>query len=242
MGRPAKKPDASDLKRAAIEKLLDAAEARQAASEEAARTAVRAAVEDPADLLQDDAVYDLLSDEERNQLAALAMQDLDTIRQVQTDTREPSGRLKDAHLLAQVLALRLYGHSPAETAAVLGIPTHKVLSLLHRVRRDSSLELQIKRLDDIGVSLAADNIIRGLILGDKDYTVEFAKGRGMFKTHASVKEEREVREFKFVIEAKLPAHLEGKPLPQIKAGAVVGAEALPPAPATTVVEGELVDG
>lgn len=240
MGRP-KNADSQDAKRAAIERLLDQASARQEAQEEAARTAIRDAVEDPADLLQDDAVYDLLTDEQRNELAAQAMSDIATIRDVQTETREPSGRLKDAHLLAQVLALRLYGHSPAQTAEVLGIAQHKVLSLLHRVRRDASLNAQMKRLDDIGISLAVDNITRGLILGDKEYTLEFARGRGLFKTHSSVKEEREVREFKFTIEAKLPAHLEGKALPQIKAGAIVGAEALPPAP-EHVVEGEVVNG
>lgn len=189
------------------------------------------------DMLNDAAITDLLPDDVRNELSIEAVRELDRIGELQAGLYGTDGRLKDAHVLAQVLALRLYGYSPADTAAILGIPTTRVFSLLHRVRRNADLDAQLKRLDEIGVSLATDNILRGLIIGDKEYTLEFARGRGLFKTHQSVKQETTVTELKLVVEAKLPAHLEGKLLPQIKSGAIVGAPQLPP----KVLEGEVVE-
>jgi hypothetical protein len=194
------------------------------------------------DLLNDPRITDLLPDDVRNELSIEAVRELDAMGANQSALYESDGRLKEAHVLAQVLALRLYGYSPADTAAILGVPTTRVFSLLHRVRRNADIDSQLKRLDDIGVSLAADNIIRGLIIGDKDYTLEFAKGRGLFKTHQSVKQETTVTELKLVVEARLPAHLEGRPLPQIKVGALVGApQPAPKDPGMPVIDGEVVD-
>lgn len=191
------------------------------------------------DLLNDPAVSDLLTDEQRNELSWAVVQELDAIAATQKDSRDETGQLKEAHLLAQVLALRLYGHGPADTAAIMGVPTSRVMSLLHRVRREADIESQLQRIDAIAVPLAVDNIVRGVILGDKDYTLELARGRGLFKTHASVKQETTITDVTISIDAKVPAHLSGQPLPQPKPGAIVGAAASAPAP--RIIEGELVE-
>lgn len=192
------------------------------------------------DLLNEPVVVDTLTDEQREQLGLAAIRELDDIATVQAVTRDASGKLADAYLVAQVLALRLYGHSPAVSAEIMGVPESRVTTLLQRVRRDADIDTQMRRLDDIAVPLAVDNIIRGVVQGDKEYTLEFARGRGLFKTHASVKQETQITEVKISIEAKLPAHLDGKPLPVMKAGAVVAAAAAPPPP-PKMLDGEIVD-
>lgn len=189
------------------------------------------------DLLNDAVVADALTDDQREALGLAAVRELDSIAATQAETRDAAGTLREAHLVAQVLALRLYGYSPSDTAEVLGVPPSRVASLLQRVRRDADVEAQLKRLDAVAVPLAVDNIIRGIIAGDKDYTLEMAKGRGLFKTHAAIKQETEIREVKISIEAKMPEHYNGQP-PSMKPGAVVSAAAPAPKPAD---DGEIVD-
>lgn len=96
-----------------------------------------------------------------------------------------SGRSKQRRALTQkALALFTAGHSMNEIAAELGVTTPTVTQWFVQHRRlvaEGSID---QMLDETAVPLAAENLVHGLLAGDKDYTIETLKGRGKLKRHS----------------------------------------------------------
>ena len=76
------------------------------------------------------------------------------------------------------LALRVEGASVNEIAAELGVSSVTVTGWFTTHRREISTEKLDAMLDQIAVPLAAENLVHGLLAGDKQYTLETLKGRG----------------------------------------------------------------
>lgn len=146
-----------------------------------------------------------------------------TVRQ----TRDRAGRIRQAKFIAAVLALRLQGFKkPAEIAQIIGCSVQQVTGALQRVRTDATIDQQLDRLDQIAVPLAIDNVIEGIINGDKHYTTRLMEGRGLYRVHKSVEAQVKQTVLRMEIKMTVPPHLEGKPLPMAKQGAIVGASML----------------
>jgi hypothetical protein len=128
----------------------------------------------------------------RAQTAEAAVAQLASIRRTVSSTRDREGRIKRAKFVAAVLAMRMEGFSPQESAKILGVSFGQVTWALKQVRKDASIPEQLDRLDKIGVALAVDNVLKGIIDGDKEYTLRLMDGRGLFRSHKSV--QAEVRE------------------------------------------------
>lgn len=179
--------------------------------------------------------YAGLSAHRREQAIIAASETLDEIAAIQGQTRDRTGKIRRAKFVASVLALRWEGFSPKETAEVLGCSWQAVTRALLQVRKDAGLDDQIKRLNDIAVPLAMDNAVRGVMEGDKEYTLRVLDGTGVFRSHATIKGEIKQRIEQLSVVLMVPAHLEGKELPMPKPGSVVGAPTiaagLPPAQA-----------
>lgn len=89
---------------------------------------------------------------------------------------------KDA-LLATILALRLGAHMTyREIAEALDMSERHVLRVAKRGKKDQVVEREVRRLDSEGMPMAVENVLEGLQAKDKDYTLEYMKGRGVFRT------------------------------------------------------------
>jgi hypothetical protein len=166
--------------------------------------------------LHDDALALTIQERARHVDAAKAA--LRDVEKTRKRTRSKDGKLRRARYVAEVLALRMTlpaeKNTPADIAKVLGTSPASVGRVLQMVRDDATLEAQIKRLDQIAMPLAVDNVIRGIINGDKGYTMKFLDGRGLFRVHKSIEAQVTERVLLFTVQMKMPAHLEGQPLPE----------------------------
>jgi hypothetical protein len=87
-------------------------------------------------------------------------------------------------LLATILALRMGLHPRPtfrEIAVMLNMSERHVLRIVRRGKKETIVEREIARLDGEGLPMAVENVLDGLEARDKDYTLEFLKGRGVFK-------------------------------------------------------------
>lgn len=85
-------------------------------------------------------------------------------------------------LLATILALRIGARMTyREIAESLNMSERHVLRVAKRGKKDQVVEREIARLDREGMPMAVENVLDGLQERDKDYTLEFLKGRGVFK-------------------------------------------------------------
>jgi len=91
-------------------------------------------------------------------------------------TVSPTVRRRKLTQLA--LALRAEGASVNEIAAELGVSSVTVTGWFTTHRREISTDKIDVMLDQIAVPLASENLIHGLLAGDKQYTLETLKGRG----------------------------------------------------------------
>lgn len=91
--------------------------------------------------------------------------------------------------LAAVLALQVMGYTRPRIAEMLGLATSTVHKILYRGRKFGGINDVTDRMDLEAVPLAVENTIAGLHQGDKDYTLEVLKGRGVLKAHQQVKQE-----------------------------------------------------
>jgi len=145
---------------------------------------------------------------------------LDRIKKIQTETRDAAGKIKRAKLKASVLALRWEGFSPRDTARILGISQGTVETALLHLRKDASLDDQINRIDQAIIPLAVDNLARGVIAGDKEYTLRVLDGRGLLRSYKSVEANVTKRNLTLTVIATMPpGH---KELPIAKPGGVMG--------------------
>jgi hypothetical protein len=87
-------------------------------------------------------------------------------------------------LFRQAVALRLADWSIPDIAKELGLAPGVVTRLFTEYRQKVDQEEIAQRLDQTAIPLAVDNLVHGLLAGDKDYTLETLKGRGFFKRHS----------------------------------------------------------
>jgi len=95
----------------------------------------------------------------------------------------PEGYWPSDALLATILALRM-GLKPKPTfrqiAEMLNMSERHVLRVVRRGRKSANVEREIARLDGEGMPMAVENVLEGLEAKDREYTLEFLKGRGVF--------------------------------------------------------------
>lgn len=171
-----------------------------------------------------------LTEWERQHAVAAAEAAQAELRRTVKRTRDNKGKLRRARYVAEVLALRMTlpagKNTPVDIAKVLGVSPASVGRVLQQVRDDATMPAQLDRLDSIAMPLAVDNVIRGIIQGDKAYTLKFLDGRGLFRVHKSIEAQVTQTTMTFTVEMKMPEHLIGKPLPPPLPGSVVGASIL----------------
>jgi len=133
----------------------------------------------------------------------------------------------------KALALYGQGESIIDIAAALGVRPSTITGWMVRHRREIALADIDEQLDRIAVPLATENLIHGLLAGDKDYTLETLKGRGRFRRHVEDKSTLDVDLPPLVIRFEMPdddAHPSADSF--IAGGRIVGAVSLPDGPRT----------
>jgi len=169
---------------------------------------------------------------ERDQAVKAATSAIDRLKKTVRATRDKQGRIRRAKFVAAVLALRMElptgGNTPAEIAKILGCSAASVGRVLQIVRDDASLPSQLERLDKIAMPLAVDNVIKGVIAGDKGYTMKVLDGRGVFRVHKSIEAQVTETTMTFIVQMRMPAHLEGKEPPMPMPGSIMGASLIAP--------------
>lgn len=148
------------------------------------------------------------------------------------------GRIRRAKFMAGVIALRLEGYSPADTADILGVSRDQVYRALQTCRKDADMSNQLLRLDQIGVPTAVDNVLTGIANGDKEYTLRLLDGRGAFRTHKSIEAQITKTVLTMRVDVTMPLHLVGQAVPVARPGSIVGSPVtidVPALPASPVV-------
>jgi hypothetical protein len=151
--------------------------------------------------------------------------------------KEPTDRNKVARArrlrqAAHMTALRADGWSVNDIADKYGYASATVVRYLMEFRRTMAPVDVEQELDKLAVPLATENLIHGLLAGDKDYTLETLKGRGQFKRHSADGPPRPESMPPLTIEFITPPGMEAAP--RSVTGSVVGRMALPAARRTGV--------
>ena len=141
-------------------------------------------------------------------------------------------------LTQRALTMLAAGWDTNDIAAALGVATSTLTTYLTKHKREVTIAEIDDRLDRIAVPLATDNLIHGLLAGDKDYTLKTLEGRGRFRKHADVETKGEhvlpALEIRFTIETP-PGGADPSQLPPgtpsadslIAGGRILGTMALP---------------
>jgi hypothetical protein len=135
------------------------------------------------------------------------------------------------------------GYTPAEIAENMGVNPATVTGWFTRFRYDVKKFDVDAMLDKLAVPLASQNLIHGLLAGDKDFTLETLKGRGQFRRYGeqqgTLKHEIPplVVKFEFPTPSALPAAPDAQP-----PGAIVGTRAVPRALAPKPDVPDIVEG
>lgn len=87
----------------------------------------------------------------------------------------------------KALALRAQGEAVEDIALQLGVSSQTVTQWFSQHRRELDRATIDLELDQIAVPLATENLMHGLLAGDKDYTLETLKGRGYLRRHSDAK-------------------------------------------------------
>lgn len=146
--------------------------------------------------------------------------------------RTKQGKIRRAKFLAEVLALRLENFTNVEIAEILACTPDQVTYALTRARDDADVEAQLKRVDEVAVPLAVDNLIEGVINRDKAYTLRVLDGRGLFRTHKSIDAQVTQRVLIMKVSVEAPP---GGQIPPPKAGSTFGTPIAPKPVAGVVV-------
>ena len=153
---------------------------------------------------------------------------------------DPSTRRRLA--LTQIaLARRAEGASIQDIARELSVSPHTVTGWFVSHRRDCTGESIDALLDQIAVPLASENLIHGLLAGDKDYTLETLKGRGRFRRHAEgdAKPSTTLPELRIVFEVPTAEQLSGRD--GVPAGVIHAHAQRPHEPAPKLITGPVLD-
>lgn len=186
--------------------------------------------------------YAGMREHQREGAITAANETLERIRRVQGKYRNVEGKIRRGRFIGAVLGLRFEGFSPHQIAELLGVSHQQVTYALTAIRKDADIDQQVRRLNEIAVPLAMDNVVRGVMNGDKEYTLKVMDGAGVFKSHKAVQGEIKKTVTHLSVQLSLPPHLVGKELPMPKAGQIVGAPTiavgLPPA---QILEGVVIN-
>jgi AraC-like DNA-binding protein len=145
---------------------------------------------------------------------------------------------KTAQLFRRAVALKLADWSIPDIAQELGVAPGWLTRAFSEFQQNVDQESIAQRLDKTAVPLAVDNLIHGLLAGDKDMTLETLKGRGFFKRHSDGSEglggtkEIPPLRIEFVSPAGAAAITMGGDVSGGTTGKVVGAVAVPLVPGT----------
>jgi hypothetical protein len=148
-----------------------------------------------------------------------------------------------ARLIQEALALRAQGFAVPEIAESLRVAPPTVVGWFAKHRRQLADTAVDDALEQTAVPLATENLIHGLLAGDKDYTLETLKGRGKLRRYSQGEQvhDGEIPALVVRIEnadgSKVTAALGARPPAESAAagGRIVGQPALP-----KTVEGEVV--
>lgn len=171
--------------------------------------------------------YAPLAVEARKGAERAVEEQLKHIGKIQSAIRDKDGKIKRAKFHAAVLALRWEGYGPRESAEILGCSFDKVDAALLRMREAASIEDQLIRLDTLIVPLAVDNVARGVMNGDRQYTLKVLDGRGVFRTHKSSESHVKKTIAILKIQTTMPDHIGAGHIPMPIAGAIVGRALIP---------------
>lgn len=151
--------------------------------------------------------------------------DVDRDTALSTPARTPKGVRRRQKLTQVALMLRAQEWSVPDIAAKLGVSVATVTGWFATHRREMSTEDIDAMLDSIAVPLATENLIHGLIAGDKDYTIATLSGRGRFRKHSEGegKPATQLPELRIVFDTGNSTH-EPKP---VMGGKVLGSIAVP---------------
>lgn len=188
------------------------------------RTASAAGAADPS-------VYAPIGDYKRAQMVETAERTLAELKKTVDETRDRTGRIRKAKLVAAVLALRWQGFTPKQSAEILGCSQQAVVGALTIARKDSTISEQIDRIEKLGIPLAVDNALRGVMNGDKEYSLRMLDGRGVFRTHKSVEADIRVTKLEMSIRVELADGVPSGDAAQIRPGSIVGRPAIDVTPA-----------
>ncbi len=171
-------------------------------------------------------------------------EDVEFIEGVPHVTRAPKGPPATNTVIGRqrVLTLKALvrlaeGDRMIDIAEEFQMPVNTLIGWIARFKRKLKEAEIDQRLDQIALPLATDNLIHGLLAGDKDYTLETLKGRGKLRRYTNADETVHHDLPTLHIQFEPPAESAGYTPEQIALGRVVGRAALP-APATA---GEVLD-
>lgn len=91
--------------------------------------------------------------------------------------------------VAMAAALRAAGAPVRQIATVLGLTPGTVRLYLANAREWGGLDDVIRDIEARAIPRAVENLLAGLDKGDKEYTLEVLKGRGVFRTFGNTKTE-----------------------------------------------------
>lgn len=146
-------------------------------------------------------------------------------------------------LRCTILALRIGARmSYREIAQSLNMSERHVLRVVRRGKSADVVARELDRLDREGLPMAVENVLDGLERGDKDYTHEYLKGRGVYRQkHETVTDQNAAPAFAGLVVQFVHDGAAG----ELKAGAIVAnpnralapGVATPALPAVPVVPG-----
>ena len=193
--------------------------AKQAEAEAKRLAAVEAGLKAPAEYDPADAAR------EREALAELSVEETAETNAARAARirHKKTGKIRRAKFLMAVDVLSMEGLSVKEIAETLGVSYQQVSAARLRLRNNADMESQTKRLDDIAVPLAVDNVIIGVKNGSQFYTDRVMSGRGLYRTHKSVETTEKFVPLDMTIRVEMPDHVTLNLVPGVRPGAVVGA-------------------
>lgn len=136
----------------------------------------------------------------------------------------------------EALALIAEGWSITDIAFKMNVQPATVTGWIVRHRRIMKVKDIDKMLDGVAAPLAAQNLIHGLLAGDKDYTLKTLEGRGHFRRHTA--EEVAVKHEMPPLVIRFETPVEHPTATASEAGRILG---VPQRPAPKQIEGHVID-
>lgn len=136
------------------------------------------------------------------------------------------GRKRDERV-AMAAALRAAGAKVAAIADLLGVKPDTVREYLANAREWGGLDDVLRDIEARAIPAAVENLLQGLEDGDKEYTLEVLKGRGIFRTFGNTKTEGSAAGTNMTVNVQFvqaPAVVETNPLAPVvgSTGEIVG--------------------